>query len=300
MTPLDKAPSVPINDVEWRVDGKPTERKTARFVPYVDATTTATLLDEWVGPGNWSDEYRIVTIAGKEALECALSIKVGDEWVTKRDVGVASNFEAQKGMVSDAFKRVACIKWGVARNVYSLPTLWAPCRVGNDGKAYPDNDKTLPAIHQQLKKLGYEASGRLSASVELEQEGGVAGGTPVSPNPSESDAEVPSAVVAESAQAEPKTTSVEGSGPGAVASPPVPESEGGSTEPSSDSLALIEKAVADKTVKQGAVLSVANRVAMAHSAIPEGGIATKTLQLLPAAVLDEIANELGLKQGALV
>ncbi len=159
------APFVDLREVEWRVDGKPSQNNTARFVPYVDATTTARLLDEWVGPGNWSDRYEPGEVAGKPALWCYLSVKVGDGWVTKRDVGVASNFEAQKGMVSDAFKRVACIKWGVARNVYSLPTLWAPCRVDQKGNAWP-NDKTLPALHRELTKLGYEASGRLSAAAD--------------------------------------------------------------------------------------------------------------------------------------
>lgn len=163
---LGKAPDVPLEDIEWRIDGKPYNNR-CRFVPYVSASTVSDLLDKWVTPGNWKDQYEPVTYAGKEALWCALSIRVGDEWVTKCDIGVPSNFEAQKGAVSDAFKRAACLKWGVARNVYSMPNdIWAPCDVrtyNNKEQAHP-NDKSLPAIHAELKRRGYEASGRLAGA----------------------------------------------------------------------------------------------------------------------------------------
>lgn len=162
----DAAPIVALADVEWRVDGKPTQGDgptRARFVPYVDVTTVTGLLDKWVGPENWRDEYALGELAGKPVLWCYLSVRVnGDEWITKRDVGVASNFEAQKGMVSDALKRVACIKWGIARNVYDLPNLWAPCRVDQKGNAWPV-PQTLTVIHEELAKLGYDKAGRLSA-----------------------------------------------------------------------------------------------------------------------------------------
>lgn len=158
---MNKAPSVPLEKVEWRVDGKPfkwSNRDMCRFVPYMDGRDAANLLDEWVGPENWSDEYVPVSgVDGKPAMWCHLSIRFEGEWVTKRDVGVASNFEAMKGIVSDAFKRVATIKWGVGRNVYDLPTLVAPCRVDQKGNAYPTDD-TLPYILNELKKQGFDAS----------------------------------------------------------------------------------------------------------------------------------------------
>lgn len=167
MTALGVAPSVDLSRVEWRVDGRPTgdgNNARCRFVPYLDARDIASLLDEWVGPGGWSDSYETGDISGKVAVWCHLAIKVGDEWVTKTDVGVPSQFESQKGAVSDAFKRAGCLKWGVGRNVYELPTLWAPCRVDAKGNAWP-NDKSLPDIAKQLKglaRLGDEG-GRVAA-----------------------------------------------------------------------------------------------------------------------------------------
>ena len=125
---LGLAPLVPLADVKWRVDSTPSNGK-ARFIPYIDAYIAASLLDEWVGPENWKDDYSLAP-HGK-ALMCHLGIKhpVSGEWVSKTDVGVASNTEAEKGTVSDAFKRAASLKWGVARNVYRLPNVWAVVNV---------------------------------------------------------------------------------------------------------------------------------------------------------------------------
>lgn len=154
---LSLAPDVPLEDVKWRVQGNPTDRKTAQFVPYVDASIVSRLLDQWVGPTGWRDVYEPATGKG---LWCHLSIRDPEtgEWVTKTDIGVPSNMEAEKGLVSDAFKRAACLKWGVARNVYALPTTWAPCDVRDRGgkqTAYP-NDKTIPAILERLRLAGFE------------------------------------------------------------------------------------------------------------------------------------------------
>jgi hypothetical protein len=57
-----------------------------------------------VGPLNWKNEYK--EIAGQ--LVCGVSIFDPEAgWVTKWDVGTESNFEAEKGHFSDAFKIVA-------------------------------------------------------------------------------------------------------------------------------------------------------------------------------------------------
>lgn len=166
--PLGDAPAVPLEQVEWRVDGKPTNGrnngKVSRFVPYIDAAIIAGLLDTWVGPGRWSDAYEPGELGGKPVLWCYLSIEVAPgQWVTKRDVGKPSSFEAEKGTVSDAFKRAACLKWGAGRNVYALPgDLWAPCKViaGTGGKenAYPTAD-TVPALLRQLTERGFTPEG---------------------------------------------------------------------------------------------------------------------------------------------
>lgn len=159
------APAVPLKDVEWRLDSEPKDGDRgmrARFVPHINARTAAALMDEWVGPCGWSQSDAVVTIAGKEAVQCTVSVFDGEQWVSKQDVGVASNTEPQKGAVSDAFKRVVTVKWGAGRNVYELPTLWAPCKAvnGRDGKVRGyATDATLPDILRQLKAKGFDADG---------------------------------------------------------------------------------------------------------------------------------------------
>lgn len=169
---LDRAPMAPLEEVEWRVDSEPYERSgdtRCRFVPYLKPKTVADLLDEWVGPDGWEDDYEVITIAGKEAMRCRMSIWNGERLVTKQDVGVPSQMEAQKGAFSDAFKRAACLKWGVGRNVYDLPTLYAHCSFyEKNGKkvATPDGKKTLDDLLAQLKRLGFEANGGHVAEAE--------------------------------------------------------------------------------------------------------------------------------------
>lgn len=158
---LPPAPAIPLDKVEWRVDSKPFDgdRGTrCRYVPYFDARDAMSLLDEWVGSDGWQDSYRETSIDGKPAVFCVLRVRVDAEWVSKSDVGVPSSMEPQLGSVSHAFKR-ACVKWGVGRNVYALPTLWAPCDTYAQGQKAKPNEQTLPDILRQLKAKGFDASG---------------------------------------------------------------------------------------------------------------------------------------------
>lgn len=71
-----------------------------------------------------------------------------------------------KGTVSDAFKRAASLKWGVARNVYLLPSLWAVCKVSSSGgkdRALPD-PASREDLLEQLTSLGWEHDGTLIVS----------------------------------------------------------------------------------------------------------------------------------------
>lgn len=84
-------------------------------VAYIDARQVMDLLDDVLGPENWKDRYYSVG----DSVYCELSLRVGNEWVSKSDAGSQSNFEAEKGQASDAFKRAA-VKWGIGRFLYSM------------------------------------------------------------------------------------------------------------------------------------------------------------------------------------
>lgn len=85
-----------------------------RQLDYIDARFVMDRLDEAVGPENWRDVYEE---AGNGSVRCGLSVRVGNEWITKWDVGDQSDIEPTKGAHSDAFKRAA-VKWGIGRDLY--------------------------------------------------------------------------------------------------------------------------------------------------------------------------------------
>ena len=84
-----------------------------KTLSYIDARYCMDTLDEVCGPGNWCDNYKEV----KGLMMCGVSIFVNGVWVTKWDTGSEANFEKEKSIVSDSFKR-ACVKWGIGRDLY--------------------------------------------------------------------------------------------------------------------------------------------------------------------------------------
>lgn len=96
----------------------------ALAVAYIDARDVMDRLDAVVGVGCWQDEYEVLNDG---SVVCRLLVKVGDEWVTKTDVGGMSEQpdagDRLKAAFSDALKRAA-VKFGVGRYLYSLPAVW--------------------------------------------------------------------------------------------------------------------------------------------------------------------------------
>lgn len=100
---------------KWKIQSFNGNQTKASCVAYIDARDVMDLLDRAVGYENWKDEYRF---EGGQWL-CGISIKLKDEWITKWDTGVAGDFEVEKAVISDAFKR-AGVKWGIGRFLYDL------------------------------------------------------------------------------------------------------------------------------------------------------------------------------------
>ena len=93
-------------------------------ITFVDARCVMDRLDTVMGMENWRDDY--VQLDNGNVL-CKLSIRFGDEWITKCDVGGESDQKEAdnkcKAAHSDALKRAA-VKFGVGRFLYSLPIMW--------------------------------------------------------------------------------------------------------------------------------------------------------------------------------
>ena len=125
-----------------------------KILLYIDSRAVTNLLDETVGNLNWQ-----FFLDGKVGRLCIKHPETG-EWITKSDTGSESNIEAEKGLVSDIYKR--CLsRWGV-NELYTSPSIILP----NDGYnctgykvskiAYDENRKiTVLEIVNRFGKVMY-------------------------------------------------------------------------------------------------------------------------------------------------
>jgi hypothetical protein len=120
----------PKEDVHWRAQSVTKAGDKAMALAYIDARNVMDRLDQIVGTENWQDRYEV---HGQRTI-CYLSIRVEGEWITKADGAGTSDIEAEKGAMSDSFKRAA-VKWGIGRYLYEMPAPWVPC------ESYERNNK---------------------------------------------------------------------------------------------------------------------------------------------------------------
>ena len=123
MTPTEigsalKAP-FPADAISWRVGSTSKDKTRGLALAYIDSRDVQDRLDAAVGPENWRDEYQ--EIAG--LVVCKLWLRINGEWNWKCDGAGKTDVEAEKGMLSDAFKRAA-VKWGIGRYLYNLSSPW--------------------------------------------------------------------------------------------------------------------------------------------------------------------------------
>ena len=118
----------PLSDIEWRIQStgviKSGDKKGepwARCLAYVTNRAIMERLDEVLGIDGWQNEFKPLDKGGNL---CGISIKFGDEWVTKWDGAENTDIEAVKGGISGAMKRAA-VQWGIGRYLYNLEAGWA-------------------------------------------------------------------------------------------------------------------------------------------------------------------------------
>jgi hypothetical protein len=104
-------------------------------------------LDEVCGPANWKNIFEKGPDGG---IVCGISIKCGDEWITKWDGAENTKVEAIKGGLSDSMKRAA-VQWGIGRYLYKLEEGFAVISdkgryfgKTKDGDQFRWNPPTLP------------------------------------------------------------------------------------------------------------------------------------------------------------
>ena len=140
----------PENDLEWRVQtaGEKQGRVWALCVPYITNRAIQQRLDDVVGPERWKNEFKPGPDGG---VLCGISIRVGDEWVTKWDGAENTDIEPVKGGLSGSMKRAA-VMWGLGRTLYLLDEMFAEVNENGkhrgktrDGTSFRWNPPKLPA-----------------------------------------------------------------------------------------------------------------------------------------------------------
>src|SRR5262245_26201280 len=90
----------------------------------VDARAIQDRLDNVLGVAGWQDDYECLPDG---SVVCRLRLRLGEEWITKMDVGGPSEQpdegDRRKAAFSDALKRAA-VKFGVGRYLYRLAPMW--------------------------------------------------------------------------------------------------------------------------------------------------------------------------------
>jgi hypothetical protein len=110
------------NEIEVRVGHKIKNTNNVSMLLYIDSRAVTKYLDEWVGPFNWQTEFNTAgpLVVGKLGIWDDKK----QQWVWKSDTGSESNIEAEKGLISDTYKRLLS-RWGVTE-LYTAPDIVLP------------------------------------------------------------------------------------------------------------------------------------------------------------------------------
>lgn len=122
---ITRALAVPFEDREVKFKPQAVKNNRALALAYVDVRVIMDRLDEVLGVARWQDSYELLPDG---SVQCQLRVRIGNEWITKTDVGSPSEQpdggDRLKAAYSDALKRAA-VKFGVGRYLYRLPQQWA-------------------------------------------------------------------------------------------------------------------------------------------------------------------------------
>jgi len=121
---LTKRLSEPFSPSEVKWKPQVISGNRAMALAYVDARVIQDRLDDVLGVSGWQDDYQALPDG---SVVCSLRLLLGDQWITKTDVGGPSEQpdggDRMKAAFSDALKRAA-VKFGIGRYLYRLPNQW--------------------------------------------------------------------------------------------------------------------------------------------------------------------------------
>lgn len=148
----------PVDRIHWRIGSTNIKKDTDNElkwgeVPqgsamcYIDARDVVKRLDD-VAPLAWQSRY---SHAANGVFICEIGIKIEDEWLWRSNGAGETAFEAEKGGMSDAFKRAAT-QWGVGIYLYQIPSAWV--NMSRRGNTWALNEP--PSLPDWATPEGYD------------------------------------------------------------------------------------------------------------------------------------------------
>lgn len=136
--------------ISWRVGPTNAEKTKGVALGYIDARDVQDRLNEVCGVENWQCRY---THAEQKTI-CEIGILIHrstthSEWVFKANGAGDTDMEAEKGAISDAFKRAA-VMWGIGRYLYDLDSPWVQLEAR--GRSYVIAPSEYPKLRALLSK----------------------------------------------------------------------------------------------------------------------------------------------------
>lgn len=155
-------PLLTSEDIEVKV--KQITKSGALLLLYKTARTDAKILDATVGPMNWTCDY--VEIHGN--LFCRVGIRENEkqDFVYKSDCGTESDQDdgnEKKAEASDSFKR-SCSRWGIGRELYTSPQIWADVATEQSGSKFFLKDKYAKYV---VTNIQYNEETRVITKLEI-------------------------------------------------------------------------------------------------------------------------------------
>ena len=133
----------PPERISWRVGSTTQDKSRGMALAFIDARDVMERLDDVCSPAGWQCRYSHAN--GKTV--CDIGVKAGEEWVWKADGAGDSDVEAEKGALSDAFKRAA-VRFGVGRYLYDVDAPWVALEPA--GRSFKIKDSELPKLRALL------------------------------------------------------------------------------------------------------------------------------------------------------
>lgn len=139
----------PPESIHFRIGATNKDKTKGMVLYYVDARDVQDRLDQVMGMDAWERRHE----RANNSVMCQLSLRMPNErWVTKEDGASDTDVEAEKGGLSDSFKRAA-VNFGVGRYLYSMASPWVDLEAGRIPEA--TIKKLRESYEIEISKIGW-------------------------------------------------------------------------------------------------------------------------------------------------